>query len=106
MRGPSAAVTCSHHLNLPLYGEDTAAVPCATGFLMAGMTGALRMVGDKHYLTDVLVGAVVGTAVGFGLPYLFHYRHGSSLDEIDEDEPGLSLSVVPTGLGASAVGRF
>lgn len=105
----SAAVTCSHHLNLPLYGKGTAAVPCATGFLMAGMTATLRMIGDKHYFSDVVTGAVVGTLVGFGIPYLFHYRHGS-VDIDDDREPGISLSVVPTaasdGLGATAVGRF
>ena len=30
------------------------------------------MAADKHYLTDVLTGAVFGAALGFGLPALFH----------------------------------
>jgi membrane-associated phospholipid phosphatase len=32
------------------------------------------MAGDAHWLTDVLAGAVVGTAVGIGVPRLAHGR--------------------------------
>jgi membrane-associated phospholipid phosphatase len=34
--------------------------------------GYLRIAADKHYLTDVLTGALVGGAVGFLVPYAFH----------------------------------
>ena len=37
----------------------------------------LRMAADMHWLTDVLVGAAVGTAVGVGLPILLHRRRPS-----------------------------
>ena len=36
--------------------------------------GVLRMSADMHWATDVLVGAVTGTAVGVGLPLLVHGR--------------------------------
>jgi membrane-associated phospholipid phosphatase len=36
----------------------------------AATTGTLRLVGDAHYFSDVFVGAVVGTAVGLGIPLL------------------------------------
>lgn len=45
-----------------------------TGLAIAGTTGYLRMAADKHYATDVLTGAAVGTAVGVGLTYLLHGR--------------------------------
>lgn len=39
---------------------------------LAIVTGYLRIAADKHYLTDVLAGLVVGAAIGVGLPLLFH----------------------------------
>jgi membrane-associated phospholipid phosphatase len=32
------------------------------------------MAADRHYLTDVLTGAVVGGAIGYLVPVLFHGR--------------------------------
>jgi membrane-associated phospholipid phosphatase len=46
----------------------------ATLVPLAAATGYLRIAGDKHYLSDVLTGAVLGTAVGVALPLLFHGR--------------------------------
>ena len=42
------------------------------GLAAAAFTGYLRMAADKHYLTDVLVGAGVGSLIGWAVPYLFH----------------------------------
>ncbi len=42
------------------------------GLAAAGFTAYLRMAANKHYLTDVLVGAGVGSLVGWAVPYLFH----------------------------------
>ncbi len=53
-----------------------------------------RMAADRHYLTDVLVGAAVGTAVGIGVPLAFHGRVPAEV----------TLSVGPNSLVAS--GRF
>jgi len=44
----------------------------ASGLTLAGVTGYLRIAGDKHYFTDVLTGAVVGSFVGFAVPYWLH----------------------------------
>ena len=41
------------------------------GVGLAGSTGYLRVAADRHFLTDVLVGAAVGTAVGTLMPRLF-----------------------------------
>lgn len=44
----------------------------ATGLPIAATIGYLRIAADKHYLTDVVTGAIVGTAAGFAIPFLFH----------------------------------
>jgi membrane-associated phospholipid phosphatase len=46
----------------------------AAGLTVATSIGYLRMAADKHYFTDVFVGAVMGSTFGFGVPYLFHGR--------------------------------
>ncbi len=105
----AAALVCTHQYNLDLYqNPQMGAVICASGFVLAGTTGALRMAGDVHNFSDVLVGAAVGTLVGFGLPWLFHYRFG----DIDDppgaaaDTGGPTLQLAPMGLGLSAIGTF
>jgi membrane-associated phospholipid phosphatase len=44
------------------------------GLLVAALTGYLRIAADRHYLSDVLVGAAVGSLSGFAVPWLFHQR--------------------------------
>lgn len=44
----------------------------ATGITLATTTAYLRIGADKHYFSDVLTGAVTGTAVGIAVPLLFH----------------------------------
>lgn len=39
-------------------------------FGMAALTGGLRMASGNHFFTDVLVGALIGTATGFAVPYM------------------------------------
>lgn len=47
------------------------------GLALAAFTGYLRIAADKHWLTDVLAGAAVGSLVGWAVPYLFHRADGS-----------------------------
>ena len=44
----------------------------AQGMVFAALTGYLRIAADKHYFSDVITGAVFGSAVGFALPYFVH----------------------------------
>lgn len=39
---------------------------------MSIFTGYLRIGADKHYFTDVTTGALIGAAMGFVIPYVFH----------------------------------
>ena len=45
----------------------------AAGLTLAASVGYLRIAGDKHYLSDVLVGAVLGTATGLIVPTLMRH---------------------------------
>jgi membrane-associated phospholipid phosphatase len=42
------------------------------GIAMATVTGYLRIAADRHYASDVVVGAIVGTLTGAAVPYFFH----------------------------------
>jgi len=71
----SAGLMCAHHARLPLYGGGAGDIAACAGMLAsATTTSVLRIVADKHYTSDVLLGAVLGFAFGFGFPMLLHYR--------------------------------
>lgn len=73
-----------------LRGSRAEPVLWAVGLPLAAATGALRIAGDKHYLSDVLVGAAVGAGTGLVVPRW--YRS--------------DVTVVPTGRGVALAGRF
>jgi membrane-associated phospholipid phosphatase len=60
-----------------------------TGLTMAAAVAYLRIAADKHYFSDVMTGAIVGSAIGVGVPLLFH---------APRSEPR-ATSVVPAGNG-------
>jgi membrane-associated phospholipid phosphatase len=45
------------------------------GMSLAVATAYLRIAADRHYLSDVTMGAVVGGVTGFAVPYFFHNPH-------------------------------
>jgi membrane-associated phospholipid phosphatase len=53
-------------------GYRWAAVPWVVGGGFAIATGYLRIAGDRHWFTDVLVGMLVGMGIGIAVPFLFH----------------------------------
>jgi membrane-associated phospholipid phosphatase len=70
----AAGLSCAHHLHLALYGSPLAdTLACAGEIAVAGSTGGLRVLGDRHYATDVWAGAIIGFAAGYGMPTLLHY---------------------------------
>ena len=77
--------------------EDSRAAPYlwgAAGVLTAG-AGALRMIAEKHYFTDVLAGAALGTACGVAVPLL--HRRGSLLGDAASPGAGGTLSLSVAG---------
>jgi membrane-associated phospholipid phosphatase len=53
-------------------GYRWAPVTWIAGGAIAAATGYLRIAADKHWLTDVAVGIIVGAGIGFAVPYFFH----------------------------------
>jgi membrane-associated phospholipid phosphatase len=53
-------------------GYRWAATTWSIGGALAATTAYLRIAADKHWFTDVVVGAIVGAGIGFAMPYLFH----------------------------------
>ncbi len=76
-----AGLVCAHHGNLPLYGGNAAdIVVCGATVAMAITDGIGRMVADRHWASDVIVGGLLGLGTGLGLPVLLHYhRFGNFL---------------------------
>ena len=61
------------------------------GAVIGAATAYFRIAADQHYLTDVLTGAAMGTAVGVGVPALFHRARSST------DTGSLTLSPATGG---------
>jgi membrane-associated phospholipid phosphatase len=57
-----------------LRGDDGKEWVWATGLTFAAATSYLRIAADRHYLTDVLAGAAIGTTLGWVVPRLID-RH-------------------------------
>ena len=69
-----AGLTCAHHQHLPLYGGGLADLaPCLFMIGVSATTGVARVVADRHWGTDVLVGWGLGGVSGYVLPSLLHY---------------------------------
>ena len=73
---------------------------------LATTTAILRMKSGNHFLSDVLVGAVVGSLSGFLVPYLHSFsdtevsNSNSALSTTNYRvaKPGLSFAVIPNGV--------
>ncbi|WP_437475977.1 phosphatase PAP2 family protein [Sorangium sp. So ce1014] len=77
----------------------------AQGMAIATLSGYLRIAGDRHYFTDVLTGAVFGSAAGVLIPALFH---GPRPGVAGPDTQSFRLSLAPAigGVGAGVAGTF
>ena len=96
----AATVNCMHHAYVPLYGGGAAdRWACISTLSIATATAFMRVGTDFHYVSDVATGALMGSAAGVLIPWLFHYRYGAPTTSPRD----WSLSVVPTGLGLQGV---
>lgn len=55
-----------------LRGYRLAPLVWVAGMMVGVATAYTRLAADRHYFTDVLGGAAIGTVVGGGIPLLFH----------------------------------
>jgi hypothetical protein len=90
----SAGLVCANHRYLPLWGSPLAdASACALAGTGVLVTAVSRLMADRHYASDVLVGMAVGFGLGYGVPVLLHYRRSAT---------PVSVAVQPDALGAGA----
>lgn len=98
----SASLICVHHLKLSLFGSATAdALTCVAAYGGATATALFRAMGDVHYATDLVAGALVGTAIGIGVP-LLHYRKRARRGA----PPAVEATLMPFGAGLAIGGTF
>jgi membrane-associated phospholipid phosphatase len=57
-------------------GYRLAPLVWASGMMIGAATAYTRIAADRHYFTDTLAGAAIGTTVGAAVPLLFHGRKG------------------------------
>lgn len=70
----SAGLVCAHHDFLALWGGGAADdAACATALTLALGTSLLRVPSGKHYVSDVVAGALGGLFAGYAMPYLIHF---------------------------------
>jgi membrane-associated phospholipid phosphatase len=101
----AAGLSCANHAHVSIYGSRLAdTLACVRDVTLATGDGVLRILGDRHYTTDVLAGAAIGFGFGFGVPALLHYRSSGVERPLD----GLSVSPMlgRGNVGILAVGRF
>jgi membrane-associated phospholipid phosphatase len=72
----SAGLVCANHTRMPLWGHPLAdASACALASGGAALTAVTRLMADRHYATDVIVGFGVGWGIGYAVPVLLHYSN-------------------------------
>lgn len=72
-----AGLTCAHHQHLPLYGGGAPdALACALMVGLATTGSVMRLVADRHWASDAIIGSSVGVLSGYLVPVLLHYGIG------------------------------
>ncbi|MET0283785.1 MAG: phosphatase PAP2 family protein [Polyangiales bacterium] len=59
------------------------------GMPLATLTGYLRIAADRHYFTDVLTGALVGSAIGVLVPWLHRHYASDTGPRVSASPPGM-----------------
>ncbi len=73
----SAGLVCANHSRIALYDAAWAdAAVCGLSALNALATATTRVVADRHYASDVLVGTGIGFGIGYAVPVMLHYSQG------------------------------
>lgn len=86
-----------------LRGYSTAPYIAIGGGALAVGAGTLRIVGDAHWATDVLTGAIIGTGIGVAMPLLLHGRRSN---ESDTNATAISVAPLAPGNGISLAMQF
>ncbi|OLD36002.1 MAG: hypothetical protein AUI19_01760, partial [Myxococcales bacterium 13_1_40CM_2_68_15] len=93
-----AAGLCVQHARLEIYGGVADKLVCPAAATVATATGLLRIVSDRHWASDVLAGAVLGTVVGATVSWAHMHDAGGA--------PRTTFSLGPGGRSLLYGGRF
>jgi len=75
-----AGLTCLHHTELRLYGDHRDQVACGSAIGLATVVALMRVGADKHYVTDVSSGALIGFLSGYLFPRFLHSSQPARLN--------------------------
>ena len=90
----AASLTCTQHLENDIYGGYGDPIACVAAMFAASTVGFERLLADRHYASDVLVGAAVGVLSGAVLPQVSFYARPMVLDSGVDSGGGLIIQGV------------
>ena len=68
-------------------------IVCATAYSLAGLESVLRIAAGKHYVSDVVVGALVGTGVSLGILEMHKDRNQKFSLWVGPNVAGITLRI-------------
>lgn len=101
-----AAASSYSYLFQKKHPDSPAVIPIwVTTHLMASTVALFRVEGGRHFWTDVLSGAALGSAIGLLVPY-FHTRDPDDTDPTGLDDVRIVPSINSRGFGLHAMWFF
>jgi membrane-associated phospholipid phosphatase len=104
----ASVLTCTQHLYMRLYGGPWDGVACATTLASNVTLAVFRIMSDNHWATDQIAGLAIGGLIGWGVPYVMHFRgHARGPSEnrtpaAPSNATGLMLMPMPIALNHGA----
>jgi membrane-associated phospholipid phosphatase len=95
-----AMLECVNHAHLDTDRSGWNGIVCPLTMSVAGFTGLLRIVSDRHFLSDVLVGGLLGAGIGYAVPTL-HFAVTS-----EESKTAIIPVLAPGYAGLALSGAF
>jgi membrane-associated phospholipid phosphatase len=75
----SAGLVCAEHAYMPLWKYPTLDVAaCVLSTTGAVGSGVSRILADRHYASDVIIGGAVGFGIGYAVPVFLHFTPESA----------------------------
>lgn len=98
----ATALICTQHLIMHLYGSPWDDVTCASAVAADSTVAVLRLMADDYWATDILGGAALGIAFGWGVPVLMHLHGHATGGRTYGESPSILVAPVPIALSHGA----